>query len=66
MSSTKTQEKTFSLSLNPRKIVGINRVGLQTLVEKEVGRFINVYTQTIVAPVITTLLFYAIFALAFG
>ena len=51
---------------NPRKIRGINRVGLKTLIGKEVGRFINVYTQTIVAPVITTLLFYAVFALAFG
>lgn len=53
-------------SLNPREIKGINRVGLQTLIWKEVGRFLNVYTQTIVAPVITTLLFYAVFALAFG
>lgn len=50
----------------PRKIKGMNLIGLQTLVEKEVGRFINVYTQTVVAPVITTLLFYAVFALAFG
>ena len=50
----------------PRKIKGVNWVGFQTLIEKEVGRFINVYTQTIVAPVITTLLFYAVFALAFG
>lgn len=41
-------------------------VGLQTLIGKEVGRFINVYTQTVVAPVVTTLLFYAVFALAFG
>ena len=37
-----------------------------TLIKKEVGRFINVYTQTIVAPVVTTMLYYAIFALAFG
>ncbi len=53
-------------SLNPREIKGINIVGLQTLIGKEVGRFINVYTQTVVAPVVTTLLFYAVFALAFG
>jgi ABC-2 type transport system permease protein len=50
----------------PRHITGINRIGLITLVKKEVGRFLNVYTQTIVAPVITTLLYYTIFALAFG
>lgn len=53
-------------TLNPRHIVGVNWVGLWTLIEKEVGRFMNVYTQTVVAPVITTLLFYAVFALAFG
>ncbi|MEZ5903051.1 MAG: ABC transporter permease [Alphaproteobacteria bacterium] len=53
-------------NLQPRKIVGLNAIGLQTLVKKEVGRFVNVYTQTIVAPVVTTLLFYAVFALAFG
>lgn len=41
-------------------------IGLKTLIEKEVGRFLNVYTQTIVAPVVTTLLYYAVFALAFG
>jgi ABC-2 type transport system permease protein len=43
-----------------------NVIGLQTLIMREVGRFVNVYTQTIVAPVITTLLFYTVFALAFG
>jgi len=64
-------ENTYSFTnkkgeLTPRKIRGMNRVGLFTLVKKEVGRFINVYTQTVVAPVVTTLLFYAVFALAFG
>lgn len=53
-------------ALQPRKIVGMNIIGLQTLIKKEVGRFMNVYTQTVVAPVVTTLLFYAVFALAFG
>lgn len=53
-------------SLTPQKIQGINFIGLITLVKKEVGRYINVYSQTIVAPVVTTLLFYAVFALAFG
>ena len=50
----------------PRLIRGINKIGLYTLVRKEVGRFLAVYTQTIVAPVITALLYYTIFALAFG
>lgn len=53
-------------TLKPRVIGRMNIIGLQTLVEKEVGRFLNVYLQTIIAPVVTTLLYYAIFALAFG
>ncbi len=52
--------------LKPRTIPPVNMIGLKTLIGKEVGRFINVYTQTIVAPVVTTLLYYAVFALAFG
>jgi ABC-2 type transport system permease protein len=43
-----------------------NWVGIWTLVQKECGRFLNVYLQTIVAPVVTTFLFYVIFTLAFG
>lgn len=54
------------VTLQTRKISGLNRIGLQTLVEKEVSRFLSVYSQTIVAPVVTTLLFYTVFALAFG
>ncbi len=52
--------------LKPKTIGSVNVVGLKTLVRREVGRFMNVYTQTIVAPVITTLMFYTVFALAFG
>lgn len=52
--------------LSPRRIGLINTIGLWTLVKREVGRFIKVYSQTIVAPVVTTLLFYTVFALAFG
>lgn len=43
-----------------------NLVGLWTLAEKEIMRFVLVYMQAIVAPVITALLYYTIFALAFG
>ena len=43
-----------------------NWLGLWTLYWREVRRFKKVYTQTIVAPVVTTLLFLAIFALALG
>ena len=50
----------------PLKIKTINTIGLYTLTKREIDRFIAVYMQTIVAPVVTTLLFYTIFALAFG
>lgn len=56
----------FSTNLNPPRIEGINKIGLYTLTAREVGRFLNVYSQTIIAPVVTTLLYYAVFALAFG
>jgi ABC-2 type transport system permease protein len=42
----------------------LNLVGLWTLYLKEVRRFWKVMTQTVLAPVITTLVFLAIFALA--
>lgn len=53
-------------NLKPRSIGKINAIGLKTLIGKEIGRFVNIYTQTIIAPMVTTLLFYAVFALAFG
>ncbi len=53
-------------AIAPRTVKGINTIGLMTLTRKEIARFLNVYLQTLVAPVITTLLFYTIFALAFG
>ena len=43
-----------------------NWLGLWVLYVREVRRFVKVYTQTLVAPVVTTLLFLAIFALALG
>ena len=47
-----------------RNIGTINKVGIWTLYVKEVKRFFKVWTQTIIAPAITTLIFLAIFALA--
>ena len=43
-----------------------NKVGVSAFVRKEVMRFISVYMQTIVAPVVTTFLFYTVFSLALG
>ncbi|MEO5338793.1 MAG: ABC transporter permease [Magnetospirillum sp. WYHS-4] len=43
-----------------------NWLGLWTLYAREVRRFVKVQTQTVWAPVVTTLLFLAVFALALG
>jgi ABC-2 type transport system permease protein len=43
-----------------------NWIGLATLIEKEIGRFIKVHAQTITAPVITAFLYYLVFAVAMG
>jgi ABC-2 type transport system permease protein len=43
-----------------------NAIGLWTLYMREVRRFMKVYTQTMLAPVVTTLLFLAVFTLALG
>jgi len=50
----------------PRRFGAVNWIGLLTLCLKEIRRFGKVLSQTIVAPVVTTLLFLAIFSLAFG
>jgi ABC-2 type transport system permease protein len=50
----------------PRRLGAVNWLGLYTLTAKEVRRFLKVYFQTIISPVVTTLLFLAIFLLSFG
>ena len=52
--------------MGQRRFGRINWLGLQTLVEREVRRFLNVWTQTILAPIITSVLFLTVFSLAFG
>ncbi|HIB57477.1 MAG TPA: multidrug ABC transporter permease [Alphaproteobacteria bacterium] len=52
--------------LTARRIGPINWIGLRTLYVKEVRRFLKVYSQTILAPAVTTLIFMTIFALALG
>ncbi len=44
----------------------VNWIGVRTLLTKEILRFVKVSGQTILAPVVTTLLFYAIISLALG
>ena len=43
-----------------------NWIGLWTLYSREIRRFAKVYTQTLLAPMVTTLLFLAVFTLALG
>ncbi|ANK83590.1 MAG: multidrug ABC transporter permease [Rhizobiales bacterium NRL2] len=50
----------------PQDIGRVNWIGLWTLYSKEVHRFVKVAGQTVFAPIITTLLFLAIFNLALG
>jgi ABC-2 type transport system permease protein len=52
--------------LEPRQIGKVNGRGMWTLYTKEVRRFLSVWLQTVMAPIITTLLFLAIFYLALG
>ena len=51
-------------ALGVRQFGRFNRLGLWTLYKKEVQRFLKVWMQTMMAPIITTLLFLAIFSLA--
>lgn len=50
----------------PRSFGVINGLGLWTLYKKEVRRFLKVTTQTVLAPVATTLLYMTVFAVALG
>ncbi|MEQ9488793.1 MAG: ABC transporter permease [Alphaproteobacteria bacterium] len=66
MSTKQNTGSTIGASLSPRRYGAVNWVGLHELYLKEVKRFLKVFTQTIAAPVVTTLLFLAIFSLALG
>ena len=50
----------------PRQYGAVNWIGMATLYKREVGRFLKVWMQTLLAPVITTLLFMTVFKLAFA
>jgi len=61
---TSTESETEFLA--PRLVGAVNWVGLWTLTWREIWRFLKVYLQTVLAPVVTTLLFFAVFALSLG
>ena len=50
--------------LRPRRYRGVNWLGLRTLYQREVRRFLKVGTQTVLAPVVTSLLYMLIFVVA--
>ncbi|MBL27527.1 MAG: multidrug ABC transporter permease [Rhodospirillaceae bacterium] len=52
------------MAIAPREIGAVNWIGVRTMYSKEVHRFVKVIGQTVLAPVVTTLLFLAIFSLA--
>lgn len=52
--------------LSPRVIGRVNWLGLWTLYQKEVRRFLKVFVQTVAAPMVTSLLFLLVFTLALG
>ncbi len=41
----------------------MNLIGVQTLAKRETNRFLKVYMQTLLSPLVTTVLFFSIFAL---
>ena len=54
------------MEIRPYDLGRGNWLGLWTLYVREVRRFLKIYTQSLVAPVVTTFLFLAVFALALG
>jgi len=49
-----------------RRFGRVNWLGLYTLIEREVKRFSSVWSQTVLAPLITAALFLLVFSLAIG
>ena len=53
-------------AMGERRFGRVNWQGLATLIRREIRRFLSVWTQTVAAPVATSLLFLIVFSLAFG
>lgn len=64
--SVTTQSRQDFPAAGVRRFGAVNWLGTWTLYTKEVRRFTKIMTQTIFAPVITTLLYLAVFALSVG
>ncbi|MEM7057926.1 MAG: ABC transporter permease [Pseudomonadota bacterium] len=53
-------------AMGQRRFGSVNWLGLWTLIVREVRRFLNVWSQTVLAPVMTSILFMVVFTVAFG
>ena len=53
-------------AMGQRRFGRVNWLGLWTLIGREAMRFLGVYTQTILAPVATSVLFMTVFSVAFA
>lgn len=53
-------------AMGERRFGRVNWLGLMTLAQREIQRFLAVWTQTLAAPLVTAGLFLAVFALAIG
>lgn len=62
--TTSTGQNAYAFGV--RRFGAVNWLGLWTLYVKEVRRFLKVVSQTVVAPVVSTLLFLVVFTQAFG
>ena len=52
--------------IRPVKIGALNTIGMYTLYMREVRRFMKILMQTLIAPMITSVLFLMVFAVAVG
>lgn len=55
-----------TVQMGTRRFGRVNWLGMMTLVEREVRRFMAVWSQTVLAPLINALLLLAVFSLAIG
>ena len=65
--TTPSNTPAFGLApMGVRRFGRVNWLGLATLIEREIRRFATVWTQTLLAPLVTSALFLSVFALALG
>ena len=56
----------YKYKIGVRRFGYVNWIGFYTLYLKEVQRFLKVWQQTVISPIVTLLLFFTVFTLAIG